>query len=228
MGEECDTSEIYYLVHMPMIQIIEPELEDYAEKHSHQHNPLLQELQDYTYRHCEWPQMVTGSLQGSLLRMLVQITAAKNILEIGLFTGYSSLTMAEVLPAGGGIVSCEIDENNAAVARSFIERSPDADKIEIRLGPALETLESLRGPFDLAFLDADKENYSAYYDAVLPLLRPGGLLIADNVLWSGRVLDPDTEADHALVAFNKKVAGDPAVEVALLTVRDGVSVIRKR
>lgn len=211
-----------------MIQIIDPELEKYAEDHSQGHDALLQELQDYTYEHCKWPQMVTGSLQGSLLRMLVQITGARNILEIGLFTGYSALTMAKVLPDDGRVVSCEIDEGNAAVARSFIERSPHGDKIEIRLGPALDTLATLEGPFDLAFLDADKENYCVYYDAVLPLLRSGGLLVADNVLWSGKVLDPQEVTDRALVEFNDKLAKDPAVEVALLTVRDGVSLIRKR
>jgi len=211
-----------------MIQIIDPELEKYAESHSHKHDALLQELQDYTYQNCKWPQMVTGSLQGALLRMLVQLTGAKDILEIGLFTGYSALTMADMLPEGGRITSCEVDKNNAAVARSFIERSPHADRIDIRLGPALETLRGLDGPFDLVFLDADKENYSSYYDAVLPLLKPGGLLVADNVLWSGKVLNPSEASDLALVEFNAKVAGDPAVEVVVLTVRDGVSLIRKR
>lgn len=211
-----------------MIQIIDPELEKYAENHSQGHGALLQELQDYTYAHCKWPQMVTGSLQGSLLRMLVQIAGARNILEVGLFTGYSALTMAEVLPDDGRIISCEIDAANAAVAESFIERSPHSGKIEIRLGPAMDTLNTIQGPFDLAFLDADKENYCAYYDAVLPLLRTGGLLVADNVLWSGKVLHPEEETDRALVEFNDKVAADPAVEVALLTVRDGVSLIRKR
>ena len=211
-----------------MIPIIDPRLEKYAESHSHRHGDLLRELEGYTQEHCKWPQMVTGSLQGALLRMLVQLTAARTILEIGLFTGYSALTMAEVLPDDGRIVSCEIDEGNARVARSFIARSPHAAKIEIRMGPALETLRGLSGPFDLAFLDADKENYTSYYDLVLPMLRSGGLMIADNVLWSGRVLEPAQETDRALVAFNDKAASDPAVEVALLTVRDGVSLIRKR
>lgn len=211
-----------------MIQMIDPDLEKYAESHSLQPNDLLQELQRYTYQNCEIPQMVTGSLEGALLRMLVRLTGAARILEIGLFTGYSALTMAEVLPEGGSITSCEIDEKNAAIARSFIERSLHREKIVIRLGQALDTLASLNGPFDLAFLDADKENYSAYYDLTLPLLRPGGLLVADNVLWSGKVLDPTEETDHALVEFNRRVVEDPAVEVVLLPVRDGVSLIRKR
>ena len=211
-----------------MIQLIDPALDAYSEKHSHQAIPLLQELEAYTYGHCKWPQMVTGSLQGALLRMLVQLTHAKRILEIGLFTGYSALTMAEVLPQDGTITSCEIDEENANVARSFIDRSPHGNKIDIRMGPALDTIAGLNGPFDLIFLDADKENYCSYYDQLIPILRPGGLLIADNVLWSGRVLEPKEETDHAIVAFNDKVSNDPAVEVVLLTVRDGISLIRKK
>jgi caffeoyl-CoA O-methyltransferase len=210
-----------------MIQLIDPALDTYSEKHSRQPSPLLKELEAYTYENCDLPQMVTGSLEGALLRMLVQLTGARTILEVGLFTGYSALSMAEVLPRVGTITSCEIDEGNAAIAQSFIDRSPHGGKISIRMGPALNSLAGLKGPFDLAFLDADKENYCHYYDLVLPLLRPGGLLVADNVLWSGKVLDPKDETDHALVAFNDKVSSDPAVEVVLLTVRDGLSLIRK-
>lgn len=210
-----------------MIQMIDPGLEKYAEAHSSKPNTLLQELETYTYENCGQPQMVTGSLQGAMLRLLVRLTGARNILEIGLFTGYSALTMAEALPEDGKITSCEIDKKNAAIARSFIERSPHSAKIDIRMGPALQTLANLNGPFDLAFLDADKENYCSYYDIVLPLLRPGGLLVADNVLWSGKVLDPKEETDRAIADFNNKVVADPDVEVVLLTLRDGVSLIQK-
>ena len=210
-----------------MIKLIDPALDTYSEKHSRQPSPLLKELEAYTYENCDLPQMVTGSLEGALLRMLVQLTGARTILEVGLFTGYSALSMAEVLPRDGTITSCEIDEGNAAIAKSFIDRSPHVGKISIRIGPALNSLAGLKGPFDLAFLDADKENYCQYYDLVLPLLRPGGLLVADNVLWSGKVLDPKDETDYALAAFNDKAAGDSATEVVLLTIRDGVSLIRK-
>lgn len=211
-----------------MIQLIDPALDSYSEKHSYHPSALLKELEAYTYAHCSLPQMVTGSLEGALLRILVQLIDARSILEVGLFTGYSALTMAEALPADGTIVSCEIDDDTAQVARSFIDRSPHGKKISIRMGPALETIAGLTGPFDMIFLDADKENYCNYYEQVLPKLQPGGLLIADNVLWSGKVLDPKEETDHALVEFNDKVAQDPAVEVVLLTIRDGVSLIRKR
>ena len=211
-----------------MIQLIDPALDSYAEKHSYQPTSLLQEIEAYTYEHCPDPQMVTGSLQGALLRMLIQLTGAEKVLEVGLFTGYSALTMAEVLPEGGSITSCEIDEQNAAIAQSFFDRSPHGTKINICIGPALETVARLDGPYDLIFLDADKENYSNYYHQLIPVLRSGGLLIADNVLWSGKVLNPEEETDHAVVAFNDTVDKDPAVEVVLLTVRDGVSLIRKR
>lgn len=211
-----------------MIQLIDPALDSYSEKHSYPPSALLKELDAYTYAHCALPQMVTGPLEGALLRILVQLIDARRILEVGLFTGYSALTMAEVLPEDGTIVSCEIDADTAQVARSFIDRSPHGKKITIRVGPALQTIDGLAGPFDLVFLDADKENYSNYFDQVLPKLRSGGLLVADNVLWSGNVLEPKEETDHAIVDFNDKVAQDAAVDVAVLTVRDGVSLIRKR
>lgn len=210
-----------------MIQLIAPELDTYAAEHSSQPSALLRELEEYTHANCALPQMVTGALQGALLRMLVKLTNADRILEIGLFTGYSALTMAEAMGRNGRVVSCEVDEDNAAIAQRYFARSPYGGKIEVKLGPALDTLKNLQGPFDLAFLDADKENYCAYYDLLLPLLKPGGIIAADNVLWSGKVLEPRNAADRAIVAFNDKVARDPAVEVVLLTVRDGVSLIRK-
>lgn len=211
-----------------MISLVDPELEAYAARHSLPPSALLRELETYTYANCSDPQMVTGSLQGALLRMLVNLTNARRILEIGLFTGYSALTMAEALPADGAITSCELDPSNTRIARTFLDRSPHGDKVSIRTGAAMQTLAELEGPFDLAYLDADKENYCNYYQMILPLLKPGGLMVADNVLWSGNVLKPEQETDHALVAFNQKAATDPAVEVALLTVRDGISIIRKK
>jgi caffeoyl-CoA O-methyltransferase len=152
------------------------------------------------------------------------------VLEIGTFTGYSALSMAEAMPAGGRIVTCDISEEHLAIARRHITASPYADRIEIRSGPALETIESLPGPFDLVFIDADKPGYQAYYDATLPKLSADGVILVDNVLWSGRPLDP-TVTDEDTVAireFNDRVVADDRVEVVMLTVRDGVSVIRHR
>ncbi|MGA8262756.1 MAG: class I SAM-dependent methyltransferase [Arenicellales bacterium] len=210
-----------------MEDLVSPDIDQYAAEHSAEPGALLAELEQYTYDHFENAQMVVGRLEGALLKMLVRLTGARRILEIGLFTGYSSLAMAEAMEEGGRIVSCELKEEHAEVARSFFKRSPVGDRIEIRMGPAIESLETIEGPFDLAFIDADKENYPNYYDRVLPKLRSGGLLVADNVLWSGNVLDPKKDSDHALVVFNDKVHNDPNVEHVLLTVRDGVMLARK-
>lgn len=210
-----------------MDPLVNPDVESYAADHSTPPDKLLRELEQYTYDHLEYPQMVVGRLEAALLQMLVRLTRARRVLEIGLFSGYSALAMAEALDEHGEIVSCELDEKHAEVARSFFKRSPVGYKIGIWMGPALESLEKIEGPFDLAFLDADKENYTRYYDLVLPKLRRGGLIVADNVLWSGRVLKPEKESDHALVAFNDKVHSDPSVENVMLTVRDGVMIARK-
>lgn len=210
-----------------MDPIVNPDIETYAADHSNQPDALLDELERYTYEHLEAPQMIVGRLEAALLQMLIRLVQARRVLEIGLFSGYSALAMAEALDEHGEIVSCELDEKHADVARSFFKRSPVGYKIGVRVGPALESLQRIEGPFDLVFLDADKENYCNYYELVMPKLRAGGLIVADNVLWSGSVLDPGGETDHAIVAFNDKVQSDPAVENVLLTVRDGVMVARK-
>jgi caffeoyl-CoA O-methyltransferase len=156
----------------------------------------------------------------------------QRVLEIGTFTGYSSLSMAEALPAGGRIITCDISEEHVAIARQHIAASPYADRIEIRVGPAIETIAALEGQFDLVFIDADKQGYLAYYEAVLPKLAPDGVILADNVLWSGRLVEPATpdedDSTRALREFNDRVAADERVEVVMLTIRDGVSIIRRR
>lgn len=210
-----------------MKPLLDPALEQYAADHSTQPGSLLQELEAYTREHMDNPQMVVGRLEAAFLQLLVKLVGARRILEVGLFTGYSALAMAEALDEHGEVISCEVEDKHAEVARSFFKRSPVGHKISIHLGPALDTLDSIQGPFDMAFIDADKENYSAYYDRIVPMLRSGGLLVADNVLWSGRVLEPEKETDHALVAFNDKIQNDSAVENVLLTVRDGVLLARK-
>ena len=213
-----------------MDNIVPKPIDDYAAAHSQQPSPLLDELEAYTNTHCALPQMLVGRLEGGLLKMLVRLSGARRVLEIGLYTGYSALTMAEALPEGGSILSCEINADTAAIAQSFFNRSPHGHKISVRMGPALNTLAALPQDtvFDLVFVDEDKENYVRYYEAVMPLLRPGGLIIADNVLWSGAVLDPQRDSDRALVAFNNKVHQDPRVEHVMLTVRDGVMLAYKR
>ena len=213
-----------------MIPIVSPPIDAYCLAHTTPADPLLDELAAYTRAHCKLPQMLTGPVEGTFLRMLVQISGAKRVLEIGTFTGYSALSMAAELPDDGELITCDIDPGHARIAQSFFDRSPQGKKIHLRLGAALDTLRVLPDDarFDFAFIDADKENYVNYYDTVLPLLRPGGMIAADNTLWSGKVLDPQEKSDHAIVAFNDHVRRDPRVEHVLLSVRDGVMLIRKK
>jgi caffeoyl-CoA O-methyltransferase len=212
-----------------MGMLIDAALAAYAAEHSTQPGALMNEVERYTHTEADVadPNMVTGGLEAALLKLLVRLIGARRILEIGSFTGYSAIAMAEALEDDGKIISCEISEKHAEIAQSFIRRSPDAHKIEVRLGPAVETIPTLDGPFDLVFLDADKDNYCRYYELILPRLRTGGLIVADNVLWSGKVLNPTEKSDHSIVAFNQMVQSDPRVENVLLTVRDGVTLIRK-
>jgi caffeoyl-CoA O-methyltransferase len=211
-----------------MEAIIPEAIENYARSHSSAPSALLTELETYTRAHRSDAEMLIGALEAALLQMLIRLGHVRRVLEIGLFTGYSALAMAEVLPDDGEVISCDINPETTAIAQRFFERSPHGRKITVRLAPALETLATLHGEsFDLVFLDADKENYPAYYTQVLPLVRPGGLIVADNVLWSGRVLAPEKASDHALARFNAEVARDPSVSQVLLTMRDGVMVIRK-
>jgi caffeoyl-CoA O-methyltransferase len=210
------------------ITLVPSDIEKYAQEHTEVPGPLFEELRQSTYAQMPSAHMQVGRLEGTFLQMLVRMTQARRVLEIGTFTGYSALMMAEGLPDNGELITCDVDPTATSMAREFFARSPHGRKISLRMGPALETLKGLRGPFDLVFIDADKQNYSAYYDAVLPLLRTGGLLVADNTLWSGRVLEPKEPNDHAIVAFNAKVAADPRVQKALLTVRDGMTLALKR
>ena len=161
----------------------------------------------------------------------MQISGARRVLELGTFSGYSALSMASGLPDDGHLITCDIDPVATAVAQRYFAESPWGPKIELRLGPALDTLTSLCAEgavFDLAFLDADKESYVAYWNAVLPMVRPGGIVLADNTLWSGAVLHPEQPSDHGIVAFNRTVAADRRVEHVLLSVRDGVMLCRKK
>lgn len=210
------------------MDIVPEALERYAEEHSEKPSSLLLELRDETHATMQSPGMQVGPVEGAFLRMLVRLTSARRVLEIGMFTGYSALMMAEGLPDDGELITCDVDPKAEAAAKRYFARSPHGKKIHIRMGPALETVRTLKAPFDLVFLDADKENYPAYYDAVLPLVRQGGLIVADNTLWSGRVLEPKQQTDRAIAAFNRNVAQDPRVEKVLLSVRDGMMLAWKR
>ncbi len=213
-----------------MIPIVSPPIDAYCLAHTTPVDPLLDELAAYTRAHCKLPQMLTGPVEGTFLRMLVQVSAAKRVLEIGTFTGYSALSMAAGLPDDAELITCELDPEHARIAQSFFDRSPHGKRIALKLGPALDSISVLPSDpeFDLVFIDADKENYLNYYEAVLPRLESGGLIVADNALWSGKVLEPKEQSDRAIIAFNTHVAHDLRVEQVLLSVRDGVLLVRKK
>jgi len=212
------------------MDFVEPEVEAYAEAHTTPPEPLLAELAEETRASLQSPQMLTGTIEGRFLELLVHGLAAKRVLELGTYSGYGTLSMAAGLPDGGRIDSCEISEEHAAVARSYIERAGYADRVTVHVGPALDTIRGLEGEFDFVFIDADKENYLAYFEDVLPRLSSHGLIAADNTLWSGRVLDEsdDSEATRAIREFNERVAADDRVTSVMLTVRDGITLIRRR
>ena len=174
--------------------------------------------------------MLTGHPVGRFLATLSAMIRPRLVVEVGTFTGYSALSLAEGLAPGGRVITLDISEAHAAFARKHFDASPFASQIEIRLGPALDSLAAIDGPIDLAFIDADKANYLAYYEAILPKLAPHGLIIADNVLWYGRIFDPaDQTADTiAIREFNQRVAADERVEAVLLTIRDGLTLVRRR
>jgi caffeoyl-CoA O-methyltransferase len=203
-------------------------IEAYAQEHTEPVAPLFEALREETYASMRSPNMQVGRLEGNFLRLLVKLSGARRALEIGMFTGYSGLMIAAGLPEDGTLITCDVDPKAEAIARRAFEKSPDGRKITIRMGPALQTLKTLKGPLDFVFIDADKENYLAYYEACLPLLRQGGLLVADNTLWSGKVLAPESASDKAIVEFNAKVAKDTRVDKVLLTVRDGMTLAVKR
>jgi len=208
--------------------IVDEPIEEYAERHTTAPEALLEELAAETKATMASPQMLTGRIEGRLLELLVAGTGARRVLEIGTFTGYSALSMAAALPPDGRIDTLDNEPKHAEVAQRYFDRSPDGGKITLHLGPALETIETLEGEFDFVFIDADKENYDAYFEAVLPRLSERGLIAIDNTLWSGRVLDPPDETTKTIATLNDKLAADERVAVVQLTVRDGVTLIRRR
>ena len=212
------------------IDISDPRVEQYAVAHTSGEPAYFAALAERTRAETNDPEMMVGTLEGRFLAAMVAVARPQLVLEIGTFTGYSALSMAGSLPPGGRIITCDISEVHVAMARRNFAASPFADRIEIKVGPALESIASLDGPFDFVFIDADKVGYHAYYEALVPKLAPDGVIVVDNVLWSGRLLDgsDDSTATRAIRDFNEHVAADERVEVVMLTVRDGVSLIRHR
>jgi len=207
------------------------DLHQYCEKHSSSEPELLQNLTAYTWRNTINPRMLSGQLQGRFLAMMAALIKAECILEIGTFTGYSALCLAEGLAPGGELHSIEANAEMAWKAQQWVEKHPKKEQITIHVGEALKVISGLQLQPDLIFVDADKQQYGEYLDCCLPILKPGGAMLFDNTLWSGRVLneddrihDPDTRNMHA---FNQKAASTPGVEVVLLPMRDGVTMLRK-
>jgi len=212
---------------------LDPGLHEYILRSTLREADVLRALRDETHESMADAGMQIAPEQGQLMALLARAIGAKRYLEIGVFTGYSSLAMALALPADGRVVACDVSEAYTAMARRYWERAGVSEKIDLRIAPALETLAALKAagaePFDMAFVDADKEHVDAYYEAALGLLRPGGLLLIDNVLWSGRVLDDEpSESTRALVAVVAKAHADERVDVSLLPVSDGILLARKR
>lgn len=211
--------------------MIGEELFAYCLQHSTQEDELLAHISRQTHLKVLKPRMLSGPLQGKLLEMLVRLSGAKRVLEIGTFTGYATICMARGLGKEGEIVSLDINKELETMVRGFFSRSGLSAKIDYRIGNALELLPAFKQPFDFVFIDADKRNYVNYYDLVVQDMAPGGLILADNILWSGKVLaqnrkklDKDTAA---ILAFNEKVQADPRVENIVLPIRDGIMLARK-
>lgn len=212
-----------------MDMFLPEELERYVKDHAEPVSPLFEDLERETRERTGRPGMLTGRVEGALLRMLVRISGAKRVVEIGTFTGYSALMMAEALPEDGELLTCEVSREHASIARAFFDRSPHGFKVRLAVGPAAATLREIpEGSADFVFIDADKESYPLYYEESIRILRPGGLIAVDNVLWSGRVLSPADGASRAIAAFNRTVRSDVRVEKVMLPVRDGVYLILKR
>jgi caffeoyl-CoA O-methyltransferase len=209
--------------------IVNEDVEHYALEHSTPDAEFFRRLEEETRATTTLPQMMVGPLEGQFLGWLAWLAGARHVLEIGTFTGYSSISMALNLTDGGRIVSIDVDEETTAVARRYAEEAGVLDRIDYRVGSAIDELQTLDGPFDLVFIDADKESYIDYYENVLPKLSERGFIVADNVLWSGRVLeDAGDESTEAIKRFNNHVGADERVECLMLTVRDGMTLIRRR
>jgi caffeoyl-CoA O-methyltransferase len=205
-----------------------PSLQLYSEQHTSTESDLLKKINRDTHARILKPRMLSGHFQGRLLSMISHMVRPKAILEIGTYTGYSAICLAEGMADGGKLLTIDVNEELEHVVRTYFEEAGLTASIDYRIGNALNIIPSLTGPFDLVFIDADKENYAQYYDLVFNLVPLGGYILADNVLWSGKVLDERPDKDtRAILEFNKRVHLDPRVEHLLLPIRDGIMIVRK-
>lgn len=205
------------------------QLQAYVESHTGDEDALLKKINRDTQAQVLMSRMLSGHVQGRFLSMMSKLVKPKNILEIGTYTGYSALCLAEGLQQNGKLVTIDINEELENRVRSYFKDSSYADRIDFRIGDARKIIPTLKEMFDLVFIDADKENYSNYFDLVIDKVPSGGLILADNVLWSGKVVDPKPDKDtKAIVDFNKKVHADPRVENLLMPLRDGVMMLLRK
>ena len=210
-----------------MPAFVNEEIEQYALNHTSNPGDLFSDLAAEAREKTSAPGMMSGSTVGYFLNTLVFATGAKRVLEVGTFVGYSALMMASALPDDGELITCDVDPDATAIARKYWALSPHGKKIKLELAPALETMAKLNPGFDLVFIDADKENYPHYYERAMELIGPRGVIVVDNVLWGGNILKPDNESGKAIAKLNDRVQADDRVKNVLLTVRDGLMVIRK-
>lgn len=208
--------------------VVDEQIEEYAERFTSKETDLMERLRKETLQSRTDAQMLVGPLEGAFLQTLVNITQAKQVLEIGTYTGYSALWMAAGLPEDGQLTTLDLDEETNLVAKRYWKESPNGSKIKPILGDARQTLPKLHGHFDLIFLDADKENYIEYWAHCKRLVRTGGLIVVDNVLWSGKALAPDSELAHAIADFNEHIRKDEDTLRVMLTVRDGMLLAVKK
>ena len=210
------------------MEIVNPEMNAYAETHTSPESALLKKINRETYAGVHMPRMLSGHLQGRFLSMISHMIRPRQILEVGTYTGYSALCLAEGMAPGGKLFTVDINEELEARVRKYFRESPWDANIEYRIGEASMIIPGWPGPFDLVWIDADKENYSHYFDLVIDKVRPGGFMVADNVLWSGKILDAKKDKDtKSIAAFNEKVKRDKRVEAVLMPVRDGIMLMRK-
>lgn len=210
------------------MELINREIAEYTESYSSEESKTLKELIRASEEDLKYTDMLSGPQVGALLKMLVQISEAKQILEIGTFTGYSAIWMADALPDDGTLITLEMNERYRDISKSFFEREPYQTKITQIMGNALEIIPTLSDPFDLIFLDADKISYPTYYEMLIPKLKSGGLFVIDNVLWDGKVLHPTDDKTKAIHRLSKKIRDDDEVEQVMLPLRDGITIVRKK
>ena len=210
------------------MEFLPKEIEDYCRRHSQDELEIYRQLTAETYESCQIPQMLSGPIVGTILQFFVRLTQARRVLEVGMFTGYSALKMAEALDGSGELLTCEIDPSHISIAKNYFQKVPWGKRITVLEGTALESLANLEPSFDLVFIDADKINYLNYYKRAVELIRSGGIIVLDNALWSGRVIMPEDDGSRTIAETNDFIQKDDFVWNVLLPIRDGLMVVQKK